>query len=288
MARRIPAQYDWAKLEFDQTLLTKHFTVQSSKAVRYVVVHHMTIVGNGSGSALDACYRVWQNRQASAHYGVDGTLVRQYVWDKDYAWATGSTAGNRYGISIEHANSSAGPKWYVSETTWKTGAHLAAQLHKTYKLGRPVKDKTLRKHSSFTATACPGPYLGGTAWSTYAAEAQRVYDEITGTNQSSKEKDWLSMATEAEIFNAVWETRVSPASPKDPAFPDDHQSAKWTLVWAAREATKAARDAAATLALTKVLVERGTALTAAEIEAAVKAGIDAKIDTATVNLNANE
>ena len=286
MARRTPAQYDWANLEFDETLLTKHFSPLNGRDIKFVVVHHMTIVGNGSGSALDTCYETWQNREASAQYGVDGTLVRQFVLDKDFAWATGSNIGNLNGISIEHANSSRGPKWLVSKATWMTGAKLAAHLHKVYKLGRPVKDKTLRKHSSFTATACPGPYLGGTAWSAYVAEAQRVYDEITGTNQPTK--DWLSMATEAEVYLAVWETRTNPNSPKNPAFPDDHQSAKWTLVWAAREATKASRDAAATLALTKVLVERGTSLTAADIEAAVKAGIDAKIDTATVNLNANE
>lgn len=178
MTRRTTAEYDWNALEFDETILTKHFTAQASKDVRYIVVHHMTIVGKGDGAALSACYRTWQSREASAHYGVDGKLVRQFVWDKDYAWATGNTAGNRYGISIEHANSTAGPKWLVGDETWKTGARLAAYLHKHYKMGRPVKDKTLRKHGSFTATACPGPYLGGTIWDKYVAEAQRVYDAI--------------------------------------------------------------------------------------------------------------
>src|SRR5699024_4350247 len=93
MARRSPSQYNWSKLRFDETILRKHFTSQSSKNVRFIVVHHSTIIGNGSGSALTAMYNVWQNRPASAHYGVDGRLVRQYVWDKDYAWATGSTVG---------------------------------------------------------------------------------------------------------------------------------------------------------------------------------------------------
>ncbi|WP_332645096.1 N-acetylmuramoyl-L-alanine amidase [Aeromicrobium sp.] len=180
MTRRTPAQYDWAALEFDETILTKHFTSLSSRTIRFVVVHHMTIVGSGTGSALTACYNVWQNREASAHYGVDGNLVRQFVWDKDRAWSTGSSTGNQYGISIEHANSTAGPQWLVADNTWKTGARLAAHLHKTYKLGRPVSGVTLRKHSSFTATACPGPYLGSTAWGKYVAECQRVYDSITG------------------------------------------------------------------------------------------------------------
>lgn len=178
MTRRKPSEYNWPKLEFDETILTKHFTKQASKNVKFIVVHHMTIIGDGKGKALDGCWNTWQTRQASAHYGVDGLLVRQYVWDKDYAWATGSTGGNRDGISIEHANSTGGPDWKVSDDTWKTGAKLAARLHLVYGLGRPVKDKTLRKHGSFIATGCPGPYLGDKIWSKYVAEAQRVYDLI--------------------------------------------------------------------------------------------------------------
>ena len=200
MTRRTAAQYNWGKLEFDETLLTKHFTVQASKTVKFIVVHHMTIVGSGNGSALDACYNVWQSRAASAHYGIDGALVRQYVWDRNYAWSTGDTDGNRYGISIEHANSAAGPKWTVADATWKTGAKLAAHLHKTYKLGRPVSGKTLRKHSSFKATACPGPYMDS-IWSTYVAEVQRVYDSLTGAPTPTPEQPivWTSRADEYRV-----------------------------------------------------------------------------------------
>lgn len=179
MTRRDPADYNWPQLRFDETILRKHFSALTSRDIRYVVVHHMTVVGKGNGSALDACWNIWQNRQASAHYGVDGNLVRQYVWDKNFAWATGSNAGNLHGISIEHANSTAGPKWLVSDTTMKTGARLVAHLHVAYKLGRPVSGKTLRQHDEFTSTACPGPFLGGTEWSDYVREAQRIYDQLT-------------------------------------------------------------------------------------------------------------
>lgn len=182
MTRRKPAQYDWEALRFDETILKKHFTSPRRGRVRFVVAHHMTIIGTGNGSALDACYRTWQNREASAHYGVDGNLVRQFVWDGNAAWSTGNSTGNHDGISIEHANSTAGPGWNVSATTWKNGARLAAHLHVAYKLGRPTSTGngsggTLRKHSSFTATACPGPFFAS-IWSQYVREAQRVYDEI--------------------------------------------------------------------------------------------------------------
>ena len=193
MTRRTPAQYDWPKLQFDETILTKHFTRPRRGKIKFVVAHHMTIVGKGNGSALDACYRTWQTRQASAQYGVDGKYVRQFVWDSDAAWATGNTSGNHEGISIEHANSSVSG-WLISETTWKNGAKLAAYLHWHYKLGRPTsknngKSGTLRKHSSFTSTACPGPYMDK-IWNKYVAEAQRVYDSIGQSEPKVKVARW--------------------------------------------------------------------------------------------------
>lgn len=183
MTRRALADYNWDRLEFDELLLDRHFTSPRQQKIAFVIVHHMTVVGNGSGSANDACYNIWQTRQASAQYGVDGSDVTQFVWDNDAAWATGSYAGNHGGISIEHANSMGAPGWQVSGLTWTTGARLAAHLHKAYGLGRPTSNGngsggTLRAHSSFFATACPGPYLMA-IWANYLAEAQRVYDLIT-------------------------------------------------------------------------------------------------------------
>lgn len=185
MTRRTVAQYNYEKLLFDETLMTKHFTPQASKDVRFIVVHHMVIrdLDPTKPDALDALWRIWQTRLASAQYGVDEQFIRQYVWDKDYAWAGGTTEANKYGIHIEHANALLNVTgtindYKIDEKTWKNGAKLAAYLHKVHKLGRPVKDKTLRKHSSFKATACPGPYMDK-IWNQYVAEAQRVYDSIT-------------------------------------------------------------------------------------------------------------
>lgn len=189
--RRSVSQYNFPKLEFDETLLSKHYSPLKSRRIDYVVVHHMTIVGkDDSTSALTACYNVWQSRQASAHYGVQGGSIRQYVYDKDFAWATGSNAGNLHGISIEHANSTGANKWLVSNQTVLTGAKLAAWIHVVYGLGRPKSDAngktgTLRQHEAFTSTACPGPYLGGTQWAAYVKEAQKQYDLIKRGNASA-------------------------------------------------------------------------------------------------------
>ena len=112
---------------------------------------------------------------------------------------------------------------------------------------------------------------------------------IVWAKAQAEEKDWLSMATENEIIKAVWgATGNIPGPYKTPTFPDGHWDARTLLAKTTQWALAASTDAAATLALTKVLVDRGTSLTAADIEAAVKAGIDAKIDTATVNLTTNE
>jgi hypothetical protein len=185
MTRRSPAQYNWDKLLFDETIMTKHFTKKTSRDIDFVVVHHMVIQDKDllDDEALDACYKIWQVRAASAHYGVEELFVRQFVWDTNMAWATGTALGNEKGISIEHVNKLLNVTgtindYTISERTWKNGAKLAAYLHKVHKLGRPVKNKTLRKHSSFKATACPGPYMDK-IWDQYVAEAQRVYDLIT-------------------------------------------------------------------------------------------------------------
>jgi len=183
MTRRTPEQYDWDKVEFDETIVPaspQRFTSPRREKIQFVVIHHMAMVGQGDGSANDACLRAWKTREASAGYGVDGRFVRQFVWDSDAAWATANSHGNHAGISIEHANSTGKPSWKVSDETIATGAKLVAYLHKVYKLGRPVLGKTLFQHSDFFATACAGPYLGGSHLDEYEAEAQRVYDEITG------------------------------------------------------------------------------------------------------------
>ena len=178
MARRTPAQYDWAKALFNDRRLSKHFTSPRRSKIKTVTLHHMTILapGDGSGStvALEGCYRTWQTRQASANYGVSGNQVWQYVSDGDAAWANASSS-NHETLSIEHANSTAGPSWKVSGKTMETGARLVATLHRLYGLGRPSR-KTVKMHRDYYATACPGPYMVDHLGE-YIAAAARFYDQ---------------------------------------------------------------------------------------------------------------
>lgn len=181
MAWKDPKDYNWDKLEFEQQLLTKHFNPRTSRKIEFGVVHHMMIPRRATPRAtLQQCYDTWQTRQASAHYGVEGPYVRQFVWDKDYAWATGNTYGNEHGISVEHANSALAPRYPVDEETWKNGAKLMAYLHKNFGWGTPVFNKTIRYHGQFNGTECPGPFLKGMIASDYTQEVQHVYKQIMG------------------------------------------------------------------------------------------------------------
>lgn len=188
MTRRNPSQYNWDALEFDETILPAdppRYNSPRQAGIEFVVLHHMTVLGNGDGGALDTCVNIWRTREASAQYGVDGGQVRQFVWDNDAAWATANWDGNHRGVSIEHANSAVGDAsgWPVAESTWRTGARLTAYLHKTYGLGRPWTKGgmagTVRVHQCFFATGCPGPFMMANL-DNYVAEAARVYDAITG------------------------------------------------------------------------------------------------------------
>lgn len=189
MVRRSPKDYDWDKCEFDETILPAswgRYTSPRRNKIEFIGIHHMTVIGTGNGAANDACYSIWRNRPASAHYGVDGDYVRQFVWDRDAAYSLANSPANHKSINIEHANSTRGPSWKVSEETMETGARLVAHLHVLYKLGRPKSDAegktgTMRQHDAFYATACPGPWLGGSQWNRYVGMAQAEYERIQST-----------------------------------------------------------------------------------------------------------
>ncbi len=46
--------------------MNKHYT-PGRQAIKYLVVHH------NAGVVTPRCYRIWQDREASAHYQVEQT-----------------------------------------------------------------------------------------------------------------------------------------------------------------------------------------------------------------------
>lgn len=182
-----PEQYDWHNLLFDERyLLDKHYTPgRGGASIEFVTIHHMIILNRdiSSPDALRTLRNVWEDREASAHYGVDGKFVGQFVNDFDTAWCNADFWANQRTIGIEHANqtldaSGTQSDYLVDEETWKTGAKLTAAIHKAYNLGSPVMNKTVRRHSEFTSTSCPGPYLGQAIWNEYNDHVGYCYDEL--------------------------------------------------------------------------------------------------------------
>lgn len=168
MATRTPEQYNWDKLEFNEMLLPSNLynKGRAGRKIEYFTIHHMIILDNETKneSPLVACRNVWVNgRQASAHYGVSGDFVAQYVWDNDTAWPNGDLESNRRTIAVEHANKTLDlpgteNDYLVDEKTFFSGARLIAHGHHLYGL-TPKRNVTIRQHNEFSATACPGPYM---------------------------------------------------------------------------------------------------------------------------------
>lgn len=168
MTKRTPDQYNWSKLEFNEMLLPSNLynKGRAGHKIEYFTIHHMIILDNQTRdvSPLVACRNVWINgREASAHYGVSGDYVAQYVYDDDTAWTNGNLDSNRRSITVEHANKTLDMPgtendYLVDEKTFFSGARLIAHGHHLHGI-TPKRNVSVRQHNEFSATACPGPYM---------------------------------------------------------------------------------------------------------------------------------
>jgi len=109
-----------------------------------IVLHWMA--GNLAG-----CDATFKNaaRQTSAHYGIEGTTVHQYVQDSDVAWHSGDWNENQRSIGIEH---SAAPGRDASPATIATSVALIVSLCRKY----GISPDHIYPHKKFFNTACPG------------------------------------------------------------------------------------------------------------------------------------
>ncbi|MFL6416857.1 MAG: N-acetylmuramoyl-L-alanine amidase [Bryobacteraceae bacterium] len=133
-----------------------------------VTFHH-----NGGRLSHEGVLQVWQTREASAHFDVDGAgSVAQYVRVNEYAWATGNTAGNQSSISIELADATLAPDWLVAEVTWHSGARLAGWLFARVIGAAPTRDNVF-VHHHWKDTLCAGPHM------------DRVFDQLLAAVQAA-------------------------------------------------------------------------------------------------------
>lgn len=167
---------DWNNVKADEeAILDTHYTQgRNGHDIDKIVIHH-----NAGNLSIEDCYRVWESREASAHYQVqsDGR-VGQLVWDTDTAWHCGDFEQNCRSIGIEHADDSSNP-WHISDACLDAGAHLVAALCRYYDLGRPEWGRNLFGHSDFAPTECPGSLREGQPQhDAYVARAQAWFDAM--------------------------------------------------------------------------------------------------------------
>lgn len=157
--------------------ITKHKNSgRGGHKIEKIFVHHMA-----GCLTVKQCGSVFDNRQASAHYGVNGSAIGQYVDEKDTAWHCGNFSWNQRSIGIELAND-AGAKgmWHVSDATINTAIKLIADICKrngiSYLNYTGDMKGNLCMHRWVCSTSCPGPYLSNQ----FARIAKGVNDILGG------------------------------------------------------------------------------------------------------------
>lgn len=137
-----------------------NYTAGRSDTIHGIVIHH------AASTSLDSIGQVFSQygRQGSAHYGVGGNQIHQYVREEYTAWHCGDWAGNSCTIGIETTNSTGAPTWQVAEDTFNTLVKLVADIAKRNGLGRLKFEPdgtypTLSAHRDWSPTYCPGDYL---------------------------------------------------------------------------------------------------------------------------------
>ena len=137
-----------------------NYTKGRTDTIHGIVIHH------AASTSLDSIGQVFSQygRGGSAHYGVGGSQIHQYVREEDTAWHCGDWAGNSCTIGIETTNSTGAPTWQVAEDTFNTLVKLVADIAKRNGLGKLKFEPdgtypTLSAHRDWSPTYCPGDYL---------------------------------------------------------------------------------------------------------------------------------
>lgn len=220
---------DFQTLEPDlYCLMNKHFTPGRPGPIKYLVVHHNA----GVNLSTADCYRIWQDREASAHYQVetDGT-IGQLVNDWDTAWHAGDAAANARSIGIEHANIGGAPDWPMSNETITQGAQLVAALCHAYNLGKPEWLSNVFPHSYFYSTSCPYQ-LAGAYLDQYMSLSQAFYSGIqaettqTGKMTNFTDADRQLLKENNELLRVIRDQLTGPGS----GYPGWPQTGGRTLV----------------------------------------------------------
>lgn len=165
-----------------------NYTAGRTDKIRGIVIHH------AASTSLDSIGQVFSQpgRGGSAHYGVGGSQVHQYVREEDCAWHCSNWNGNNATIGIETTNSTGAPDWKVADDTFNTLVKLVAEIAKRNGLGKlwinPDADyPALSGHKDWygAATVCPGPYL--------YPRLQEICDRANAINYPTADLKWTKL-----------------------------------------------------------------------------------------------
>lgn len=163
------------------TKISPHRNSPRNNSIKKITIHHMA--GNLS---VETCGNVFQNRQASANYGIgsDGRIA-MYVEEKDRSWASSSGTNDHQAVTIEVANDSGAPNWHVSDKAMESLINLCVDICKRNGIAKlnftGNSSGNLTMHKYFAATACPGPYLE----SKFPYIAQEVNKRLNAKNTTA-------------------------------------------------------------------------------------------------------
>lgn len=141
---------------------TNYTNGRESNKIQGIVVHH------AASTSLDSIGAAFARagRNGSAHYGVGGNQVHQYVDEVNTTWHCSNWWGNVRTVGIETTNSTGAPNWDIAPDTFETLVKLVADIAKRNNLGKlwinPKADMpTLSGHKDWygASTVCPGPSL---------------------------------------------------------------------------------------------------------------------------------
>lgn len=127
------------------------------------LIHHMAAIG---GAGVTDMMRRPGGRTVSANYTIhsDGTL-HGVVPEEFRAWTSGASGDggrgaqwDRRSITVEIANSSGEPNWYISPAALQTAANLLADLRRRYPIENVLGHRDLyQRYRASYPTYCPGP-----------------------------------------------------------------------------------------------------------------------------------
>lgn len=145
----------------EYTKLSPNCSERTAK-ISKITIHHMAVV-NGTLEGVGNTFANPKN-YASANYGIDSDgRVAMYVPEDKRAWTSSNSENDNMAVTIEVANSAAGPNWPVSDKAYAKLIDLCVDICQRNNIKKLIYtgDKTgnLTRHNMFSATACPGPYL---------------------------------------------------------------------------------------------------------------------------------